>query len=394
MTLAADLHRQQARQRRNRLGTGFTLAAMALAGFNLVVFLLHLDAYPRIPFSLAAWLLIVIAMILVHWFHLRSGRLPTAEVWLVLGVLAAAIVLDIAGARHVGTLPAYPSVVISTGAVLLQLSASVDHRVTVGAASVVAAIIVGGFLLHLPGKATEVAICYLIVGLAAAPPVLAVQVMRALDAVAGHELDRAQAHSAVGVDGAAAGLLASEELAQLDLEAERLLDQVATGRTELPLDAATAERAAAIATELRLHLLQGRTRTWLDHAVTESDFLSAAVQVIDSEGLAGSLTTRQRDGLLSAVWLLLSSGSGKGAPSVRVLISPPARYADGTPIEPVTIPISILATGVPRKGVDPATWHAVGRVGRYDESMASSGLLIEIGCPVDDEATGIPHPGT
>jgi Rieske Fe-S protein len=50
-------------------------------------------------------------------------------------------------------------------------------------------------------------------------------------------------------------MLASEELARLDLAAEQLLDAIATKKTALPLTPKSASVAASLATELRLHLM-------------------------------------------------------------------------------------------------------------------------------------------
>jgi hypothetical protein len=61
-------------------------------------------------------------------------------------------------------------------------------------------------------------------------------------------------------------MLASEELARLDLAAEELLESVATGRNEtsLPFYPRRRRRQHPLATanELRLHLIEGRRETW------------------------------------------------------------------------------------------------------------------------------------
>jgi hypothetical protein len=198
-----------------------------------------------------------------------------------------------------------------------------------------------------------------------------------------------QVQSTVSSPRFAVGMMASEELARLDLAAERLLDGVATGRTPLPLDENTASEAASIATELRLHLIQGRRETWLYHAVTESALLGPAVTVSDADGLAGLLTRDQRDGLLTAIWLLISDPVRLGQNQPRELQVTLERRARDNSMDPsagIHIPITISATGVPRNGVDPAAWQAIRKVGRYVETFSGTTLRIDIESVVDNPA--------
>ena len=120
------------------------------------------------------------------------------------------------------------------------------------------------------------------------------------------ELDRVLVQSTVSAPRFAVGMLASEELARLDLAAETLLDAIATKKTSLPLSPRSASVAASLATELRLHLIEGRRETWLYHAVSESEMLGKTVTLIDKSSLAGLLDAAQRDGLLASAWLLVS----------------------------------------------------------------------------------------
>ncbi len=129
---------------------------------------------------------------------------------------------------------------------------------------------------------------------------IGVFVVRGFRRMVQQELDRVLVQSTVSAPRFAVGMLASEELARLDLAAEDLLESVATGRTKLKLDPKTASVAASLATELRLHLIEGRRETWLYHAVSESEMLGKAVTLSDKGSLAGLLDPDQRDGLLSA----------------------------------------------------------------------------------------------
>ena len=78
------------------------------------------------------------------------------------------------------------------------------------------------------------------------------------------ELDLVLVQSTITQSSSAVGMLASEELARIDLDAETLLDDVATGRTALPLSPAKSAAAARLATQLRLHLIEGVPRRRVD----------------------------------------------------------------------------------------------------------------------------------
>jgi hypothetical protein len=73
-------------------------------------------------------------------------------------------------------------------------------------------------------------------------------VVRGFRRMVQQELDRVLVQSTVSAPRFAVGMLASEELARLDLAAEDLLESVATGRTKLKLDPKTASVAASLAT--------------------------------------------------------------------------------------------------------------------------------------------------
>jgi hypothetical protein len=182
-------------------------------------------------------------------------------------------------------------------------------------------------------------------------------------------------------------MLASEELARLDLAAEDLLESVATERTKLPLDPKTASVAASLATELRLHLIEGRRETWLYHAVSESEMLGKAVTLSDKGSLAGLLDPNQRDGLLSAVWLMMSDNRKQQASRTLALtLGPVTTPAERLANNQIKVPIVITTTDVQRNRVDPAIWASISRVGRYSDSTERSSLRVDIECVVDNPA--------
>ena len=140
----------------------------------------------------------------------------------------------------------------------------------------------------------------------------------------------------------------------------------------------TAARASGLATQLRLHLVEDRRQTWLHHAVTESAVLDPVTRIEDPDGLAASFSARQRDGLFSAIWMLVGS-TGKSATSLVISIS---RGADAGP-HVHSLRVLIEATGVPRRQIDPSAWQAIRRVGRYTETGSSAMVRIDVDCLVD-----------
>jgi hypothetical protein len=375
---------------RARLDLGFNVATVALIAFLLVLFFLDIGDYPLLGLTIAAWVLVAVTLVaaLVLRFRLPD-ELP---LWLYLGGLgmwAVALALDIAGSWPGGGAAAPLTAAAAIGpALLLCVPVRPARDILLAAAAlggVLAIVVVWRALPDLqllgPGMVT--------VAIAVAPPVVGTQIVRSLRTLVQLELDLVQVQSTVVSPGYAIGMLASEELARLDLAAERLLDGVATGRTELPLDEDTADAAAGIATELRLHLIQGRTETWLYHAVTESALLGPSVTLSDPEGLAAGLNRDQRDGLLTAVWLLISDPVRAGTGQPRTLTMELARPVGTYPRTSnpgATMSIVISTSGVPRNGVDPAAWQAIRKVGRYVESFSGSILRIEVTTVSDTSA--------
>lgn len=253
------------------------------------------------------------------------------------------------------------------------------------ASILIALIFIVAIVVNSPVTATTLPAQLGVVALAVLPPVFGVYVVRRFRRLVQTELDRVLVQSTVSAPRFAVGMLASEELARLDLAAEELLDSVATGRTPLPLDPKTASRAASLATELRLHLIEGRRETWLYHAVTESETLGRFVELSDRGSLAGLLDQRQRDGLLAAVWLLVSDREKRPA-TVQLTLGPAATPSGTGGNHSITVPILLTSTGVPRNRVDPAIWDAIGKVGHFSDSMHDASLRVEIECVMENPA--------
>jgi hypothetical protein len=142
---------------------------------------------------------------------------------------------------------------------------------------------------------------------------------------------------------------------------------------DLPLDAEVAASASSIATELRLLLVAGRNDTWLHHAIEESEVLGPVVTLTDPQGLAGLLDPSQREGLLSAIWLLVAD-SFRLQPTLQIVIGPQTVEEVGDAADKMSFPVALTVDGVPRRRIDPAVWPALDRVGEHVE-MATRGSM-------------------
>jgi len=197
------------------------------------------------------------------------------------------------------------------------------------------------------------------------------------------ETEEMLSHSAIAAPRLTVGIEASEQLARLDLAAESLLSAVADGRMRLPLSEEVAKRAGSLATELRLHLLESRSKTWLGLAIEESSLLGEKVRVTDPSSAAGLLNTRQRAALLSAIWLLHDERSiSKRSPHEQIVLSFDAATRAIATDHFETVSIRVDVPGSTRMMIDPGVWEHFARVGRYREALDGIGMRIEIHCLV------------
>lgn len=364
------------------VGTGVIAGIIVIYGLTLLVW--NWNLYPDpLPVVLAWLLLIAMLAGVAISIATRGENMPDWLFVLVLIAVFTIIALDLiaiwplANTAALGT----ASLCASTG-----LLVSVTLRRTwevVLAVLVVGIVLVWGVAASSPITTSTIPAQLTFVALAVLPTLFGVYIVRRFRRHVQTELDRVLVQSTVSAPRFAVGMLASEELARLDLAAEELLDSVATGRLALPLESSMASRAASLATELRLHLIEGRRETWLYHAITESETLGRSVTLTDRSSLAGLLDRRQRDGLLSAVWLLVSDRETK--PVTLLLTIGPAEGTQRVDNR-VSVPISLSTSGIPRNRVDPATWDAISRVGRYTDSTQDSSLRVEIQCLVENPA--------
>lgn len=215
------------------------------------------------------------------------------------------------------------------------------------------------------------------------PVVVAVIITEGFRRLMRRETEEMLSHSAIAAPRLTVGIAASEQLARLDLAAESLLSAVADGRMQLPLSAEVARRAGSLATELRLHLLASRSKTWLGLAIDESALLDASVRVDDPTASAGLLDTRQRAALLSAIWLLHDKrgvSSRSQHEQITLEFGAPTRAIESDHFESVLIRVEV--PGSTRMMIDPGAWENFARVGRYREALDGLGMQIDINCLV------------
>jgi hypothetical protein len=374
MSMGSELRDEQSALALERLSPGLNLTADAVILMGLCSFFFDAAGYPHLAFSIAAWVLLVITALFTQLPALASVRRSALAYPAVLAICAVIVALDIVGCWSADAVGLNPAAVIGVGGVLLTCASTQRARAVLVPTGVLCAVLVAVFVSTLGDDPLALGPRAIVVLLAVLPPIVGVRIVRSFRLLVHLEADRAQVQATVSAPGNAVGMLASKELARLDLDAERLLDAVATGSAPLPLDSKSAKAAASIATELRLHLIAGRDKTWLYHAVSESAVLGPVVTVTDSLGLAARLSTAQRDSLLTAIWLFAGDLT-RTMQSLRIDLAHAGDESDGR-----RIAIGFHATGVPRKQVDPAVWQAIGKVGRFTESNRGTTLRVDIDC--------------
>lgn len=378
---------------RSSLGTAFlAIGAAVVVGlraiYGMTVFGARWDDYSQPLVELAAWAILVgtIAGVVVA-SRLTSDRLPTPAYLGVLVGLGAAFALDIAAIgdlRDIGsTATAAPTAVM---ALILLVPVRGRWGIIVPLAAGGVALVVAVLAVTRPLDAATGANQVLLLAAAVLPVIIALAIVEGFRFMVQVELDRVLIQSTVQAPRFAVGMLASEELARLDSTVEELFENIASGKVNLPLSPRSSSVAASLATELRLHLIEGRRETWLYHAISESEQMGRTVTLVDKSSLAGLLDPAQRDGLLSALWLLITDTSKRAAArGIRVQIGP-VTPGVGVPEHKIPVPVVITTTGVPRNRVDPSVWDSLARVGRYSDSTQDGSLRLDIDCLVDNPA--------
>lgn len=360
-----------------------TLTAAALiSAFLLALFLLQLVNMRSPLLSASAWALLAI-VITASAIIVRSVgmRVPT---WLFLGGLVLGVVviaLDIVGTWGQTGDYVTPTAALAVPALLVAVTTMRETAQIIVADAILGAVLLFAAAIEERRNTETIAAEMLMIAIAIGPPLLGVAIVRTYRRMVQLELDLALVQSTVQAPRLAVGMLASEELTRLDDDAERLLDDVAEGRVDLPLPPESSQRAGALATALRLHLIEGRKETWLRHAVAESEFLAPSVTIDDPSSLAGMLNPDQRDALLLVIWLLVSDADRWGA-TVHLIFGPARPPVVGA-YRTVQFPIVLETTGVPRRRVDAAAWEALRVVGPHIDTVRDGSLRVEIECSAE-----------
>lgn len=373
------------------LGLGAAIVVCLRAVYGLGWFAALWPQYPLPEFAISAWLVLV-AMIAFAIVASRAigDRLPDWMFAVFLAGIVVATGLDVAAVWGRHDIGQYAQAGLAAGmALLLLVTLRGRTELLVSAGVLGLGLAVAMFLDAPPDRPVDADwIAPQIVGLALAvlPTVIGVVIVETFRRLVQVELDRVLVQSTVQAPRFAVGMLASEELARLDLAAEELLDSVADRKVVLPLIPKNASIAAQLATELRLHLIEGRRETWLYHAISESELLGKSVTLVDKSALAGLLDPVQRDGLLSTAWLLVSESLKPNLSRTMTIQLGPVAPGGDVPDRKILVPIVITTTGIARNRVDSGVWSALGRVGRYSDSTQDSSLRVDIQCLVDNPA--------
>ncbi len=360
------------------LGIGAVIVGVIMLGRGIIALGWLWPATGIRPFSVLGWMLVLAAFAAAVLLSRRNrGMLPRWAFAALLVVDAGALALDYAALASAGAPADQLTVGIGVGATLL---ACVTFRpmaniviATIGLTALSLAALVAYTLLQPGGPAVGVSQLALTV----VPVFAGIAVVRAFGQLVQRELDRTVAESTISAPRYGLGILASSELARLDLAAEELLQDVAGGRAALPLDRELATTASTLATDLRRMLVAGRRETWLHHAISESEYLAPAVTLNDPDGLAGYLDPPKRDGLLSAIWLVIDE-SGRSSPTIELTIGRPDTTSRPAPDDSMVLPIAISVGGITRRRIDPAVWSALARVGPYSVDARTGRLRVRV----------------
>ena len=373
------------------LGLGAAIVVCLRAVYGLSWFAALWSSYPLPEFAIASWLvLIAIIVFAIVASRAIGDRIPDWMFVVFLFGIAVAAALDLVAVWDLHDIGRNSTAGLAAGMALLLL-VTLRGRVELLTSAAVfgVALAIAMFLdapTDVPIDADWIAPQITGLALAVLPTVIGVVIVETFRRLVQVELDRVLVQSTVSAPRFAVGMLASEELARLDLAAEELLQSVAGRKVVLPLIPKNASIAAQLATELRLHLIEGRRETWLYHAISESEMLGRSVTLIDKSALAGLLDPGQRDGLLSTAWLLVSENLKPSQNRTLTIQLGPVAPGGSVPDRKILVPITVTTTGVARNRVDSGVWDAVSRVGRYSDSTQDASLRVDIQCLVDNPA--------
>ncbi|PPF83357.1 hypothetical protein C5B96_08300 [Subtercola sp. Z020] len=360
------------------LGIGAIVAAVLLSIRGIAIFVLNWNAYVNPWLTLIAWLMIAVAMAgacIVG--NSRGSHVPTPVYSVVLVLVAGAVILDLVSSH--GFTPPNPevTVIVGAGATLLSLVAFRPLNQLILATVVLTVFL---FVVTIVGASADAGATrpqIEVIVAALAPTLIAILIVKSFSRFIDRELDRTLVESTISSPRFAVGILGSDELARLDRRAEELLSDVASGRIPLPLDTEQSAAAAALASDLRRRLIAGRRQTWLQHAIDDSEVLRPTVTLDDPAGLAGYLEPEQREGLLTAIWLIAASAS-RQQPVIAITVGDVVDPDQGGRTDMMVFPMEISIQGIPRRRIDVTIWGALDQVGQHSESGRHGSIEIRI----------------
>ncbi|RFA09636.1 hypothetical protein B7R54_10705 [Subtercola boreus] len=360
------------------LGIGAIVAGILLSIRGIAVFALNWGSYTNPWLTAGAWALVAAAMALGCIIaNSKGGRLPTPAFIGVLLLVAAAVVLDLVSTHGFTESTPEVTVIVGAGATLLALVAYRPLNQLILATVVLVVFLLSVTIVGVGEDPVASRPQIEVIVAAIAPTLIAILIVKSFTRFIDRELDRTLVESTLSSPRYAVGILGSDELVRLDRSAEELLSDVASGRIPLPLDAGQASAASSLANELRRRLIEDRLQTWLQHAVDGSDVLRPTVTLVDPDGLAGYLEADQREGFLSAVWLIAAAPT-RQQPAITVTIGPVLDPDRGVPSDMMGIPMNISIAGIPRRRFDVTIWGALDRVGQHSESSRNGVTDIRI----------------
>lgn len=375
-----------------RLATGIAVAAAIIVATHLAHAIVLFEIYPPGPGPWPAWaVLAVVAAAFAATTSALGFRVPG---WLFAGVLvgiAVIVALDLTATAGLLGIGITPTAAAASSALLMPVAALRATRGPLLASFAIGAVLVADVLWQSSTAGRWVVPGLVVAGSAVLPVALTVIGIDGFRRLVRREVDLSLVQSTVATPRSAVGMRASEELAQLDFDAESLLEDVGSGRIPIPLPPDIADLAGELAARLRVRLIEGRTDTWLRHAVAESAYLSGRVRVDDPLGYAARLSPAQREGLLLALWHVVGDNPRRVAASAVVRIDLSDDFDDDRDVD---LGIVIDASGISARHVDHAMWDAVGTVGSNTTTTRRDGFRIDIDCQTDPSSWSTATPGS
>ncbi|MDQ1543617.1 MAG: hypothetical protein QOK08_1255, partial [Actinomycetota bacterium] len=206
------------------VGAGVLSAIEALYGLSLFAVHLGEGAYNDPLPVIIGWLIYIIAFVAaLITVSVLGDRLPAWVFVVYLVALAGTVALDFISIWPTGDIGKYATVSVSAGFGLMLVVTLRGGREVISAAGTLGLAFIAAIFLDTKLDATTIPTQLTTISLAVLPAVLGVFVVRGFRRMVQQELDRVLVQSTVSAPRFAVGMLASEELARLDLAAEDLL---------------------------------------------------------------------------------------------------------------------------------------------------------------------------